>query len=194
MVMTQKIRNAQLSRERAVRSALSTEEGALEGLFGEHWSRLVGLLTRLVGDRAEAEDLALESFWKLYQRGQVDDPGLNAGGWLRRVATNLGLNAIRSFKRREKYELDAGHHALEDGHPSAPAEIFAVEEERACARLVLASMPERQAHLLVLRYSGASYQEIASDLGVSPSSIGPLLARAEREFERRYRLAYPEGG
>ena len=52
----------------------------------------------------------------------------------------------------------------------------------------------RQAQLLILRSSGQSYQEIAASLGVSVTSIGTLLNRAEAEFEKRYRAAYPEGG
>jgi DNA-directed RNA polymerase specialized sigma24 family protein len=55
-------------------------------------------------------------------------------------------------------------------------------------------MAPRQAQLLVLRHTGLAYKDIAAALGVSTNSIGALLARAEREFERRYRARYPEGG
>jgi RNA polymerase sigma-70 factor (ECF subfamily) len=41
--------------------------------------------------------------------------------------------------------------------------------------------------LLVMRYSGLSYKEIARALKLAPTSIGPLLLRAEREFEKQYR-------
>jgi DNA-directed RNA polymerase specialized sigma24 family protein len=43
-----------------------------------------------------------------------------------------------------------------------------------------------------LRYSGFAYKEIAQTLGLSPSSIGPLLLRAEREFEKQYRVLTQE--
>jgi DNA-directed RNA polymerase specialized sigma24 family protein len=39
-----------------------------------------------------------------------------------------------------------------------------------------------------------AYQEIALVMGVSPTSVGPLLTRAESEFEKRFRSVYPEGG
>ena len=55
------------------------------------------------------------------------------------------------------------------------------------ARQVLAQMDARQSQLLVLRYSGMAYKDIAAALNLSSTSIGPLLVRAEREFERRYR-------
>lgn len=53
-------------------------------------------------------------------------------------------------------------------------------------------MNERQSQLLVLRYSGLSYKEIAQALELSPTSIGPLLLRAEREFETRYQALTEE--
>jgi RNA polymerase sigma-70 factor (ECF subfamily) len=48
-------------------------------------------------------------------------------------------------------------------------------------------MKPRAAQLLILRHSGLSYADIAAALGVAPGSVGTLLARAEKEFERRYR-------
>lgn len=164
-----------------------------EALFTEHWARVYRLLRRLVGDPAEAEDLALETFLRLYRRPQQED-GFNAGGWLYRVATNLGLHSIRSWKRRERYELTAGRYALEESQEQSPAEILARQEERQRVRLALARMDERRSQLLVLRHSGLSYKEIAGALGLAPASIGPLLVRAEREFEKHYRaLAQEEG-
>src|SRR5512141_2438277 len=84
-----------------------------EALFMEHWPHVYRALYRLVGDPAEAEDLALETFFRLYQRYPVPENGFNLGGWLHRVATNLGLHSIRSFKRRAGYEMTAGKNVLE---------------------------------------------------------------------------------
>ena len=47
-------------------------------------------------------------------------------------------------------------------------------------------MNPRQAELLIMRYSGMAYKEIATALSLSPTSIGPLLLRAERDFEKHY--------
>ena len=176
-------------RETAQADSYPTE---FESLFMEQWPRIYRLLCRLVGDPAEAEDLALETFMRLYQRHPTPESGFNLGGWLHRVATNLGLQSIRSFKRREHYEMTAGKDALEGKPENRPAEIRAQEEERRIARQTLAKMNERQARLLVLRYSGLAYKEIARELSLSPTSIGPLLLRAEREFEKRFRALSEE--
>ncbi len=170
------------------RASVSAEaERSFEALFLEHWASILRLLVRLVGDPVEAEDLALETFWRLYQRPPRPGPGHSLGGWLHRVATNLGLHSMRSSKCRERYEQAAGEDALEQRPDVRPAEIVAGEEDSRLARVVLAQMKERQAQLLIMRYSGMAYKEIAAALGLSPTSVGPLLLRAEREFEKRYR-------
>lgn len=163
-----------------------------ERLFVEHWASVYRVLQRLVGDPAEAEDLALEAFLRLYHQTGKQTEEINVGGWLYRVATRLGLHSIRGWKRRENYELTAGKYALEESEQLSPAEILARQEEREQVRLVLSGMNERQSQILILRHSGLSYQEIAEALNLTPGSIGPLLVRAEREFEKQYRARAQE--
>jgi RNA polymerase sigma-70 factor, ECF subfamily len=165
---------------------------AFEALFMEHWAPVYRILQRIVGDPAEAEDLALETFIRLYQRYPPREAEFNIGGWLYRVATNLGLHSIRSWKRRERYETTAGKFALEETPEDRPAEILAKQEERRFVRMALAKMNERQSQLLIMRHSGMSYKEIAEALQLASTSIGPLLLRAEREFEKRYRAIAQE--
>jgi RNA polymerase sigma-70 factor (ECF subfamily) len=155
-------------------------------LFQDHWGRVYGLLVRLVGDQDEAEDLALEAFWRLYRQPPRDQQA-NLAGWLYRVATNLGFNALRAVKRRRRYEDEAGQWVLERAPESNPATEAERADERAQVRQVLAQMKPRSAEVLMLRHSGLSYAEVAATVGVSVSSVGTLLARAEEEFEQRYR-------
>jgi RNA polymerase sigma-70 factor, ECF subfamily len=160
------------------------DEAGFEALFQAHWSRVVQVLAHLVGDPAEAEDLALDAFWRLYRQPPGQDQ--NLGGWLYRVATRLGLNALRARQRRQQYEESAGKDALENDPPDNPAALVEQAQERQQVRWVLSLMKPRTAQLLILRHSGMSYAEIAAALQVSPASVGTLLARAEREFEGRY--------
>ena len=165
---------------------------SFDDLFLEHWSSIYRLLVRMVGDPAEAEDLALETFFRLYRHPLKAGEGYNPGGWLYRVATNLALRSIRSFRRREQYEMTAGKDALGDGPEVRPTEIFEKKEDQRLAQQALAKMNSRRAELLIMRYSGMAYKEIARTLDLSPASIGPLLLRAEREFEKIYRSLVQE--
>ncbi len=160
-----------------------------EDLFQAHWTRVYEVLYRLVGDPAEAEDLALTAFFKLHQ--QPLKKVANPIGWLYRVATNLGLNALRSRQRREQYELQGGKILLHAAPTQNPAALHEQAETRACVRQILAKMKKRSAKILVLRYSGLSYAEVAAAVNASPKSIGTIIRRAENDFERRY-LAHCE--
>ena len=158
----------------------------MESALSQNWSRLYAILYRLVGDHAEAEDLALESFWRLYSQPPVEKSEQSLRGWLYRIATNLGYNALRARKRRQHYETQAGRVLLDEKLTESPDSAVEDEIERQRVRLVLSQMKPRSAQVLVLRYSGLSYAEIAAVLRVSQGSVGTLLARAEREFEKRY--------
>ena len=163
-----------------------------ETLFQEHWSRIYAVIFRIVGDPDEAEDLALETFLKLHGKmegisGLKIIPIRNTWhGWLYRVATNLGLNALRARKRREYYELEAGRISMEISRSENPAVTIEREEQRQRVRQILSEMKPRSAKILVLRHSGLSYAEIAATVKVSPNSVGKLLSRAEKDFEQLY--------
>lgn len=176
----------QVEAQAETNSAASPADSFQE-LFLEHWAMIYRLLVRMLGDPAEAEDLALETFFRLYQRPPKTGQGSNLRGWLFRVATNLGLRSIRSYQRRQRYELAAGKYALEELPGERPAEILESREANRLARLALSRMQPRQAELLSLRYSGMAYKEIAQAMGLAPASIGPLLLRAERKFAKIYR-------
>jgi len=150
-------------------------------VFAEHWSRVYNVVFRLVGDREEAQDLALETFWQYYRNppGKQD----NLSGWLYRVAINLGFNALRARKRRSYYEIEAGSQAIENQSPPVPEHELILAERRRAVQDVLTQMKPRSAKLLVLRYSGLNYKELAAVLNMKPTSVGKTIARAHDEFE-----------
>jgi RNA polymerase sigma-70 factor (ECF subfamily) len=164
---------------------------AFEAAFNEHYQRVYGVLFRLLGDRAEAEDLTLETFWRLWQR--APRTAENVAGWLYRVAMRLGYNTLRAGRRRARYELEAGVAALEVSAPPDPAEAAERALLRERVRMALAELPERDARLLVLRSAGLSYKELAAAIGVAPGSVGTLLARASEAFEAAYGRQGAEG-
>lgn len=157
----------------------------LEILLREQWQRIHGVLFRLTGDAAEAEDLALEAFWQLHKHNNGSRDS-NLEGWIYRVAINLGLNALRARKRRQKYEQEAAWQAAEAASAHVQIEEQDRMEQRRLVRRVLGRMNNRDSQLLMLRYSGLSYLEIADLLRISANSIGTLLARAEKRFEQHY--------
>jgi RNA polymerase sigma factor (sigma-70 family) len=130
----------------------------------------------------DAEDLTVETFLKyLHERpSKLDHPD----GWLFRVATRLGFNALRSAKRRSYYETKAALHFA--GNPKDPSKEFEREQERTKVHMVLQKMDQRNAEIILLYHSGCSYKEIASAVDVLPTSVGTLLTRAQKQFESLY--------
>lgn len=155
----------------------------VEHVLETYWTRICQAIYQLVGDWDEAEDLALETFLRFHQQPPPDST--NPGGWLYRVATNLGLNALRAHQRRRYYESLYTNPVLQD----EPSRSIEKAQEIARVRWVLGQMKPQSAQLLLLRYHGLSYKEIAEHLQIRYHSIGTLLARATRAFEALYRQA-----
>src|SRR6516164_8591 len=86
-----------------------------DGVFRDHYARIVALLARLTGDRAQAEEVAADVFSKLSRQ-----PGLLRGrddvtAWIYRVATNAGLDALRANSRRRRRKQEAGGEEMRTG-------------------------------------------------------------------------------
>jgi len=167
-------------------------EATFEDMFRRHYSTVYGVLLRITGSPEESEDLAQEVFLRLHERqGSLDTDG-NLGGWLYRVASNTGFNALRSRQRFHNRLLRwvRLEWALQQSSPSAADEA----ERRTDAELVrqaLSSLPERDRTVLILRYSGVSYAEIAVAVGIKPSSVGTILVRAEHALRGRFDAMFP---
>ena len=158
---------------------------AFESLFRAEYARVVGIAHRVLGDAAEAEDVAQDVFISFYRGHSADAP--YARPWLHAAAAHAALNALRGRDRRSRREAAQavlpGATATQDD----PAEAALASETREEVRAVLARLPERSAAMLALRYAGLSYAEIAAALDVRASSVGTLLRRAEDAFRRELR-------
>jgi len=146
--------------------------------FDEHYPVLVRYCRRLTGDPDVAEDVAQESLLRLFDH-DVDGPSAGVRAWLFKTATHLV---------RDRYRVRENRRRLLEIHPVRPAEPESAEralersEARAKARAALDTLKPRDREILLMRYSGFSYREIADAIGVAATSIGTLLARAERRF------------
>ncbi|HEV2447768.1 MAG TPA: sigma-70 family RNA polymerase sigma factor [Candidatus Sulfopaludibacter sp.] len=158
-------------------------------LFQEHYPRIVGMLARLIGDRGHSEEIAADVFCKVAGRQTLPQPA-ELTAWVYRVATNAGLDALRSNARRRRREQQAEAESVRAASPEGALDDLLRQERCARVRAVLALLKPREAQLLLLRANGLAYRELAQTLGIHPGSVGTLLARAEAEFERKFRARY----
>jgi RNA polymerase sigma factor (sigma-70 family) len=157
---------------------------AFEDLFRAEYARVAGIAHRVLADQSEAEDVAQDVFVSFYRAHPADAP--YGPAWLHAAAAHAALNALRGRDRRSRREA-AQSVSLETPANDDPAEAVAASETRDEVRAILARLPERSATMLVLRYAGLSYAEIAAALDVRASSVGTLLRRAEDAFRRELR-------
>jgi RNA polymerase sigma-70 factor (ECF subfamily) len=146
-------------------------------LFREYHAPLVRYLTRRLGDRDWAEEVAQETFLRALRQSALQ----NERAWLFTVATNLVRDAARTESRRRRHlELLA---AEEQGRMvESPATEMERAEERAQARRALEQLAERDREALLMREEGLNYEEIAAALGVAVGSVGTTLSRARRRL------------
>jgi RNA polymerase sigma factor (sigma-70 family) len=163
-------------------------EAEFRAVFLQYYARIVAILMRLLGDRSRAEEVANDSFWRLYRQPALEIN--NVGGWLYRTATNLGIDALRASNRRRQHEQAAAKLGAESTS-AGPLDDVLREEKCREVRAALASIKPVQAQLLILRNSGFSYKELAEALDLKPGGIGTMLTRAEEEFRNRYLALRP---
>jgi RNA polymerase sigma-70 factor (ECF subfamily) len=161
-----------------------------EAIFRRHYPRLVGVLARLTGDRGQAEEIAADVFSKLSRQPSLLRGREDVAPWIYRVATNAGVDALRANVRRRKREEEAGVARMQSDRREDALEGMLRAERRTRVRAVLTALKPRDAQLLLLRAEGMAYREVAEALGIQPGSVGTLLARAEAEFERKFRARY----
>ena len=163
-------------------------EEPFDRLFLAEYGRVVAVAHRVLADRSEAEDVAQEVFLQFHRKQRAEAP--HASGWLYRAAVHTALNRIRGRRRRERREL-----AQATGREQPvvdPQQVVEIEEERRRVREALGRLPVKAASVLALRYSGLSYVEVGSALGVGTGQVGTLLRRAEQALRKEMTGATPD--
>ncbi|MGY1639743.1 sigma-70 family RNA polymerase sigma factor [Geodermatophilus sp. SYSU D00703] len=154
----------------------------LEQVFRAEYPRVVGVASRVLGSRDQAEDVAQEVFLSF---GRSSVPAREAGGWLSVAAAHTALNVLRSGRRRTAREEAVGGGV--GGEPTVVpdvADTVVSREEHRRVRAALARLPRKQAVALVLRHSGLGYADVAAALDMSVGSVGTTVRRAEAALKK----------
>ncbi|MBK7188937.1 MAG: sigma-70 family RNA polymerase sigma factor [bacterium] len=154
------------------------EEAAFR-LLVDRWQRdVLAFLIHMTGSRDDAEDLAQETFVRVFrQAGNYRAEG-RFRSWLLRIAGNLARSRHRRRRLLKWLPLDTEKHDVASSLPAADRGIEA-EQTAQVVRAAIARLPERQRQALVLhRFQGLRYAEVAEAMGTTLPGVESLIQRA----------------
>ncbi|MFO8014967.1 MAG: sigma-70 family RNA polymerase sigma factor [Phycisphaerae bacterium] len=177
------------------------DELAFQELVERNHNRVVGLIYRFISDASDAEDLAQEVFLRIYRARKTYKPTAKFSTWMFRITANVSLNALRSrAHRKDDVSIDQvtdfgdGPRAMPDPDSKMPDHDLHQEELQEKVREAIGELPEKQQVAVVLnKYEGMSYAEIAHTIGCSTMAVKSLLARA-RDNLKDHLLLYIRTG
>ncbi|RAK56708.1 RNA polymerase sigma factor [Phenylobacterium deserti] len=153
------------------------DPAAVRALMARKLPRILSLAQRMLGDPAEAEDVAQETFVRIWKQAPKWKPGeAKFDTWLHRVALNLCYDRLR---RRREIATDAPPEQVDEG-PAPDRRLLAADTSVRVSG-ALQRLPERQREAVVLcHYQELGNIEAAAIMGVSVEALESLLSRARR--------------
>ncbi|MCK5580818.1 MAG: sigma-70 family RNA polymerase sigma factor [Candidatus Omnitrophica bacterium] len=170
--------------EQLISAYMQGEDTALEILFQRYKSSILNFALRILGNRADAEDVVSDVFVSVFSKKYEIRPGAKFKTWLYKVAYNAAISKIR--KRKKMISLwflknDAGQYEewdVPDPGSLAPEELIK-QETAAAVRKTIHKLPRMQKEAIVLReYHKLGYAEIADIMECSLENVKILIYRA----------------
>ena len=164
---------------------------AFETLVVIYQHRVFGVALRMLGSRAEAEDIAQETFLRAHRAVGEFRGDARLGTWLYAIASRLCLNRLASAPRR----LERGDDAALLRLPAATADAASALERselQAALQQAIAELPEERRIVVVLRdLEGLAYEEIAEALGLELGTVRSRLHRARNDLKAKLERFLP---
>ena len=166
---------------------------AFELLVRRYQDALVNYIHYTINDYHRAEDLAQETFLRVFKSASRYEPKATFKSWLYTIATNLSRNEIRNHVRRKTYFLEDMVDENEDVYHSEymvdtrfqPDILYEKKERRQLIKKTLKQLPENQRIALTLvTYQELSYEEVSEILDCSVGAVKSLIHRARQNMKK----------
>jgi RNA polymerase sigma-70 factor (ECF subfamily) len=153
---------------------------AFETLFRQFQGEVYRWIVRMVRDPGAAEELTVETFWRIYRAHARFDPKRSFGAWARRIATNAALDYLKTTKPQSPLEQDfAAAEALDPG-----IQLDLRERTQQAFRILPAKLQIAATLALI---EEQPYQEIADALAISVGAVKLRVFRATRLLRKELR-------
>jgi RNA polymerase sigma-70 factor (ECF subfamily) len=168
---------------------------AFEILVYRHQRRILNLIFRFIGDRVQAEDVAQDVFVRVWQASKNYEPKSKFTTWVYRITANLCLDLLKSAHHKQIFVYPYIHAespnedneliAYSDNIRSPEDLLLAAEKTRQIST-ALQNLPSNQRLAVILKkFDGLSYHEIAGVLGCSIPAVESLLVRAKINLRKK---------
>ena len=153
------------------------DRAAFRALYRDTSAKLMGVLLRMLGERAEAEDALQETYTRVWLRAGRFDPAKGRGmTWLIALARNLAIDRLRA--RPQAAEGEEALETVADAAPRAEARLVAAGEARRVADCFATLEPDRAAAVKGAYLDGLSYLDLAARHGVPLNTMRTRLRRS----------------
>ncbi|MGH9501191.1 MAG: RNA polymerase sigma factor [Terriglobales bacterium] len=153
---------------------------AFETLFRQHQGEVFRWIARVVRDRGAAEDLTIETFWRIHRARARFDPRRSFTAWARRIATNAAIDHLKRMRREEPLPEDVPAAEL----PDAGLQRDVRERVNRAFRQL---PPKLRVAATLALIEEEPYQEIAEALGISVGAVKLRVFRAVRVLREQLR-------
>lgn len=183
----------QITDGEVVKRVLCGDESAFDILVGRYQGRLISVVSRLVKDPGEAEDVVQETFVKAYRALPRFRGESQFYTWIYRIAINSAKNSLASAARRPHFcdiDLDGilprSEGVLSITAPPSPEEYVRGGELAGKAAKVMSTLPTELQDVITLRErDGLSYEEIAKQMACPVGTVRSRLFRARQTVEKK---------
>jgi RNA polymerase sigma-70 factor, ECF subfamily len=168
--------------ETQVEAARHGNDEAFSRLVEKYQTPVFNLCYRMLGDSAEAEDAAQESFWRAYQSLNRYDPKRPFMTWLLSISAHFCIDQLRK-RRLVTLPMDILPEEAAPDHSPSPESSFSQREEQQNLRKLLSELNPQDRAAIIMRYwYDLSEEEIGEALSLSVSAVKSRLHRARREL------------
>ena len=170
-------------------------DAALNDLMERHATPVFHFLCRMLGNEDDANDLAQETFARVFRARESFRPDARFSTWLFTIAANLARNQIRWRSRHPNVSLDAESDATDQPLSStlpatgaSPTEAALAAERAAAVRAAVLRLPEDLREAIVLcEWEEKSMAEAAAILETTPKAVESRLYRARQALREKLR-------
>jgi RNA polymerase sigma-70 factor (ECF subfamily) len=174
--------------EALIMQAAQGDSASLETLYDRYAPGVMGLALRIVGDRAAAEEVVQEAFWRVWRKAESYEVGRGkAAGWLFGIARNAAIDLWRRRKNQpQPASTEEGEERLElmpdpDKNSDVPESVW-IRERRQKIQAALQTLPPAQQKVIELAYfGGLTRQEIAETTG---EPLGTIHTRVRLALQK----------